>query len=138
MNQLLPKFARASVKIVFRCGDSVLYYKTKKGINDIPGGHIEFGENILEALKRELKEELGFDLQTEPILFHAWSYFSRDKSAHRVYFVYLMDLPEKTEFTSLEEPGDIEFIWAKKEDIALADIMSEQKEFLIKAIEIGR
>ncbi len=28
----------------------------------IPGGHIELGENIKQALKREIKEETGMDI----------------------------------------------------------------------------
>jgi len=38
-----------------------------------PGGHIDKGESSLEALQREVKEELGFDyqisIQTQPFLF---------------------------------------------------------------------
>src|SRR4030042_186709 len=68
MDQSLPKFPEACVKIIFRCGDYVLYYRTRKGIKDIPGGHIHFGETIFEALKRELREEIGFELETEPPL----------------------------------------------------------------------
>jgi 8-oxo-dGTP pyrophosphatase MutT (NUDIX family) len=80
-------------------------------------------------------EELGFSLISEPILFHAWSYVARDKSAHRVYFVYLLELPDKIKFKSLEEPGGIEFIWATRDDILKADIMVQQKEFLVKALD---
>jgi len=135
MNQLPLKFPRVSVKAVFRCEGQVLYYKTKKGINDVPGGHIEFGESILDALKRELKEEIGFDLSSEATLFHAWHYISRDGLAHRVYLVYLIDLSEKVSFKSLEYPESINYIWANKKEIIDADIMEQQKEFLIKAIE---
>ena len=135
MDQLLPKFPRVSVKAVFRCGEQVLYYKTKKGINDVPGGHVEFGESILDALKRELKEEIDFNLSDEPILFHTWHYISRDGSAHRIYLMYLIDLPEKISFKSLEYPDGINYIWVNKEEIIASDIMEQQKEFLIKAIE---
>lgn len=33
------------------------------------GGHIEKGENILKALKRETKEEIGYELRDEDIAF---------------------------------------------------------------------
>lgn len=135
MDNSLLKFPRASVKIIFRCNNHILYYKTNKGINDIPGGHIEFGEGILEALRRELMEEIGFELLSDPILFYAWSYISQDKNAHRVYFVYLFDLLEMVNFKSLEEPDNIEFIWATRDDINKADIMKEQKEFFLKALK---
>jgi hypothetical protein len=35
----------------------------------------------------------------------------------------------------LEEPKNIKFIWAKKEDIINDDIIGEQKTFLLKALE---
>lgn len=130
----LQKFPKVSVKAVFRCGDYVLYYKTDNGIKDIPGGHIEFGETIFEALKRELNEEIEFELTFEPDLIHAWTYLSRDGSAHRVYIVYLIDLPEKTEFKSREYSDAIEFIWVHRDDINDQDIMSQQKELLVRAI----
>ena len=52
MPSITNKFPKVSVKIVFRCGGHFLYYITKSGIRDIPGGHVNFGETILEALKR--------------------------------------------------------------------------------------
>jgi 8-oxo-dGTP pyrophosphatase MutT (NUDIX family) len=44
-------------------GDDVLVIKKArgpyKGLYDLPGGRIEFGEDIETALKREYKEEIG-------------------------------------------------------------------------------
>lgn len=43
-------------------GELLLALHKKKGKSYwvLPGGHVEFGEKMDEALKRELKEELGF------------------------------------------------------------------------------
>ena len=56
--------------------DNDLYLVVKRNDNDdlfpgaweFPGGHLEDNENILEGLKRELKEEIGYDLVGKPII----------------------------------------------------------------------
>jgi 8-oxo-dGTP diphosphatase len=53
-----------------------LYLVVKRNDNDdlfpraweFPGGHLEDNENIFEGLKRELKEEIGYDLVNKPII----------------------------------------------------------------------
>ena len=43
----------------------------------LPGGRVELGESSLEAVKRELEEELGFDVTVEKPLFYLENFFTR-------------------------------------------------------------
>jgi 8-oxo-dGTP diphosphatase len=50
--------------LIFK-GKKLLLGKRKncagEGTYGLPGGHLEFGENLIDAAKRELKEELGIE-----------------------------------------------------------------------------
>ena len=46
--------------------EKIILVQAPNGAWFLPGGEIEEGENHLEALKRELIEELGFQLKSAP------------------------------------------------------------------------
>jgi len=50
--------------LIFNQEDKIFLMKTHKWRNrySIPGGHIELGERIEDALRREVKEETGLDI----------------------------------------------------------------------------
>ncbi len=135
MLQNTKQYPKLSVKAIFRFNNKVLYYKTTKEVRDVPGGHIEFGESVLDALKRELNEEIGFNLNFEPELIYNWSYIKKEKSIHRVYFVYLINLSEQLEFKSKEYPNEIEFIWLDKDKIKKQNFLPDFEKSLLIAAE---
>lgn len=55
---------------------------------DIPGGRIESDEALLEALKREVKEETNMELVSVDKLIAAQDIFAEDKNLHVVRLTY--------------------------------------------------
>jgi len=56
----------------------------------LPGGHVEYGERVEEAIKREMKEELGVTVKIKK-LFGVYSDPKRDPRYHTVSLVYLLE-----------------------------------------------
>jgi 8-oxo-dGTP pyrophosphatase MutT (NUDIX family) len=61
---------RISVKIALMntLGNKVLVTQLHDGRYGLPGGHLEYDETPLEALSRELHEELGITFKGKPIV----------------------------------------------------------------------
>lgn len=73
---------------------------TKKflpGKYELPGGHIDYGEDMRLGLKREIKEELRVEIELgDP--FAVFTYTNEIKGSHSievVYFAKLKDNPDK-------------------------------------------
>lgn len=66
---------------------------TKKffpGVYEIAGGHIDFGEDIVAGLKREVREELGKEIAVgDP--FSVFTYMNEVKGAHAVEIAYFAE-----------------------------------------------
>lgn len=82
--------------------DSLILVQAPNGAWFLPGGEIEEGENHIEALNRELHEELGFEGQIGAYLGQADEYFyssHRDSYYHNPAYIY-----EVTSYKILGKP----------------------------------
>jgi mutator protein MutT len=96
---------------------------TKKfmpSIYELPGGRIDFGEEVEDGLLREIKEEFHIDVIIERP-FHAFTYI-REK-VHTVEIIYFARLKNKSQKIRLNPEDHSEYAWITQ---------AQLKEYLIR------
>jgi ADP-ribose pyrophosphatase YjhB (NUDIX family) len=120
----MKKYPNVAVAIILRYKDKILMLKHKNGVFSLPGGRMEWGESILGALYRELKEELDYSLKKEPELFSVFNYISKDKKRHTFFIDYIYPLNKKPKLSS---PEKLEILWLTKKDLISKNIIKDKK-----------
>lgn len=90
------------------------------------GGHVELGEKMEEAVKREVKEETGLDVEVEAPLYFSESIFSKEfhNKRHFVFLDYICKYNGEGKVKVNEEFKKDKYQWvsideAKKMDLAI-------------------
>ena len=93
----------------------VLLCHSKKWMDNytIPGGHIELGERIEDALKREVKEEVGLDVEPVRLLLMQEAIYSKEfyKRRHFIFLDYLCKA--RSNSVSIDNKEIQSYIWLK-------------------------
>jgi len=94
---------------------------TKKflpGVYELPGGHIDFGEHIVDGLKREIKEELQVDIAVgDPLA--VFDYRNDIKGSHSAEIVYFATLISPPDAIQINPEDHAEYGWFAKDELHL-------------------
>lgn len=100
---------------------------TKKflpSVYEIPGGHIDFGEDVVIGLKREIMEEFGMEISVgDP--FASFTYTNKIKGSHSVEVIYFAKFISPLEDIVLHPDDHSEFGWFAADEIEW--VMTENK-----------
>lgn len=92
---------------------------------EVPGGHIEFGEDIVAGLKREIKEEFNMDISVgDP--FAAFTYSNNIKGSHSIEVIYFAQFTSPLSEMELHSEDHSMFGWFTQDEI-LTSIVSDIK-----------
>jgi 8-oxo-dGTP diphosphatase len=92
---------------------------TKKflpGVFELPGGHIDYGEQVEVGLAREIMEEFGMRVQIgEP--FGVFTYTNHIKGSHSVEIVYFAQFLDPIDRIVLDPEDHSEYLWIAADQI---------------------
>jgi 8-oxo-dGTP diphosphatase len=101
---------------------------TKKFLPDVyelPGGHIDYGEEMISGLQREIMEEFGVTISVgEP--FAAFTYLNNVKGSHSIEVVYFAAFTDPIDKIIINPDDHSGFIWISKDQIS--DVVTANKD----------
>lgn len=101
---------------------------------ELPGGGVEYGENIEKTLRREIKEECGLDVEVGfPITVDDYYMKSDKKEIQRIEIIFLCKLlnPNQTVVLSHEHS---EYKWVFSNKINNLELSSYMKNIINNAL----
>ncbi len=70
----------------------------------LPGGHPEMMEPMTEALRREVREEIGADVEVIRLLWVLENFFHKNKDIHELSFYFLMEIDPSSHLLKSDGP----------------------------------
>lgn len=109
----------------------------------LPGGHVELGEDTKQAILREMKEELGFDVKIDRLVAVNQNFFKTDKNLpfHEIGFYYIVNALSEKDINfndySIKELDkgkliNLEFKWFSLDELKQIDF---RPNFLVSCLE---
>mgnify|MGYP002153792061 CR=1 FL=1 len=125
--------ATVGALIVNQTGEILLVKSYKWGDRyTVPGGHIELGELSRAAVKREVKEEVGLDVEPVRLLLVQEAIYPPDYIKHEHYI--FMDYLCRTDSTNVRVDGKEiqQHLWARPDDALKLDLESFTRNLVVE------
>lgn len=132
MAQLYPE-ATVGALVVNQKGEILLVGSSKWGSKlTVPGGHIELGERAEDAIRREVKEETGLDIEPVELLLVQQAIYPKNYHKHE-HFIF-MDYLCRAKDSSVKLDGQElqTYTWVKPEEALTLDMEEYTKNFVLK------
>jgi len=120
-------------------GDVLLIKSPKwKGLLTVPGGHIELGETMEQALRREVKEEVGLSVEVEKLLLIQEVIYSPEfwTRRHFIFFDFLCRAGDGAVGVDGCEVQD--YLWARPEQALKLKLDSFTRNLVEKHLKEAR
>lgn len=122
------------VKKVFR-SKRAMTKKFLPGLWELPGGHIDFGEDIVEGLKRECMEELNMRVSVgDP--FAVFTYTNEIKGSHSIEVVYFAKFFDSIEDIKLNPEDHSEYRWTAESELGDGPTSDQELANIKKGFEL--
>jgi ADP-ribose pyrophosphatase YjhB (NUDIX family) len=115
--------------VAIQNGRVLLDRNTRNNYWVLPGGHPEMMEAMAAALRREMFEEIGVDVEIVRLLWVVENFFYKDKPVHELSFYFLMELDKNSPLLKSDGPfyGEeygypLVYQWQPIDEIALANL----------------
>ena len=104
------------------------YYYSNEKVNALPGGNLEVGEYLETALKREMEEELGMEIETQGWAFIAEAFRNNKNTIH---FIFNASIIKGIPIINPEETSANAIEWVDLNEIANTNIYPNVKQNII-------
>lgn len=117
-----PKYFDDSLEVagcVIKCHGKILFlhrqdHKPQGNTWDMPAGKVKKGENVVQGLIREIKEESGLEFKAEDLKFFK-TVFVKYPDLDFVYHIFSTELKEQPE-VKIDLDSHKDFIWVTPEE----------------------
>lgn len=120
--------------IISSDGKFLLHKKTGDPFWNLIGGRVSMGESSIDAVRREIKEEIGCSCAISGLAHVSENFFGfKDTDYHEVLMIFCGELEDEIREERLER--DIEVRWFTSDELELIDIRPKYTRNIIRKPE---